>query len=102
MGCSIYFGSGLIPGGKENDKSRQAVFFTSLDPFGNNPDEEKHHDDYVIPQRKHTTKLIGNTIKMPYKWKHYPELKIKDCNSGKRSHLRSSPMTVCQEIAFTE
>ena len=40
--------SGLIPGGKENDKSRQTVFITPLDPFGNNPDEEKPHDDYTI------------------------------------------------------
>ena len=45
--------SGLIPGGKENDKARQAVFFTLLDPFGNNPDEEKPHDDYTVPQEVH-------------------------------------------------
>ena len=46
-------GSGLIPGGKENDKARQAVFFTPLDPFGDNPDEEKPHDDYTVPQKVH-------------------------------------------------
>ena len=46
-------GTGLIPGGKENDKPRQAVFFTPLDPFGNNPDEEKPHDDYAVPQKLH-------------------------------------------------
>ena len=40
---------------------------------------------------------------MPYIGQNCPELKIKDCNSsGKRCHLRSSPMTLCQEIAFTE
>ena len=38
--CGIFsiLGSGLIPGGIENDKVRQAVFFTPLYPFGNDPD----------------------------------------------------------------
>ena len=52
--------SGLIPGGKENNKARQAVFFTPLDPFGDNPDEERPHDDYTIPQ-----KVLYKTY-----WKH--------------------------------
>ena len=34
-------GSGLIPGGKEGDKARQAVFFTPLNLSGENPDEEE-------------------------------------------------------------
>ena len=48
--------SGLIPGGMENDEARQAVFFTPLHPFGENPDEENpmiitrpqkvHHHSY--------------------------------------------------------
>ena len=38
-------GSGLIPGGKESDKARQAVFFTLLSPFGKNPDEDELHED---------------------------------------------------------
>ena len=46
-------GSGLIPGGKENDKARQTVFFTPLHPFGNNPDEEKPLDDDIVPQKVH-------------------------------------------------
>ena len=46
-------GSELIPGGKENDKARQAVFFTLLYPFGNNPTEEKPHDDFTVPQKVH-------------------------------------------------
>ena len=45
--------SGIILGGKENDKARQAVFFTLLNPFGNDPDEEKPHDDYTVPQKVH-------------------------------------------------
>ena len=39
MEFSIYLVSGLIPGGKENGKVRQAVFFTLLNPLGNDPDE---------------------------------------------------------------
>ena len=46
-------GSGIIPGGKEKDKARQAAFFTPPDPFGNNPDEEKPHDDCTVPQKVH-------------------------------------------------
>ena len=34
---SIHFGR------KESDKARQAVFFTPLNPFGNDPDQEKPH-----------------------------------------------------------
>ena len=30
-------GSGIILGGKENDKDRQAVFFTHPNPFGDDP-----------------------------------------------------------------
>ena len=56
-GCSwnvqSILGSGLIPGGKESDKARQAVFFTPLNPFGENPDEEEPHDDYTVPQKVH-------------------------------------------------
>ena len=39
MERSIYLGGGLIPGGKESDKAREAVFFTPLNLFGENPDE---------------------------------------------------------------
>ena len=56
-GCSwdmsSILGSGLIPGGKENDKARQAVFFTPLNLFGEIPDEEQHHEKYKIPQKVH-------------------------------------------------
>ena len=54
-GCSwsvqSILGSGLIPSGKESDKARQAVFFTPLNPFGENPDEEELHDDYAVLQK---------------------------------------------------
>ena len=40
-------GCGIIPGGKENDKAEQAVFFAPLYPLGNTPDEEDLHFDFV-------------------------------------------------------
>ena len=83
-------GSGLIPGGKENDKSRQAVFFTP-----------QPHDDNADPQKVHYKTFWKHNQDAVY-WIKFPEPKIKDYNSGKRSHLRLSPMTLCQEIAFTE
>ena len=56
-------GSGLILGGKEKDKARQAVFLTPTNPFGNDPEEEGPHDDYTF--RK----------KVPYvtRWKPYQD-----------------------------
>ena len=38
-------GNGLIPGGKEKDKARQAVFPTPTNPFGTDPEEGEPHDD---------------------------------------------------------
>ena len=42
-------GNGLIPGGKEKDKARQAV--TPTNPFGNDPEGEEPHDDHTVPQK---------------------------------------------------
>ena len=36
-------------GRKKSDKARQAVFTTPLNPFGNDPDEQKPHDDHTVP-----------------------------------------------------
>ena len=47
-GCSSSIQSirenGLIPGGKESDKGRQTIFFTPLNPFGGDSDEEFSDD----------------------------------------------------------
>ena len=43
----------MIPGGKESDKGRETVFFTPLNPFGGDDDEEEHRDDYTVPQKVH-------------------------------------------------
>ena len=58
-------GSGIIPGGKENDRARQSVFCTALNPFGKDPEEEPRNFDYNIPQEQ-LLRHIGNAIKMRY------------------------------------
>ena len=45
--------NGLILGGKESDRGRQSIFFTPLNPFGGNSDEEEPSDDYTILQKVH-------------------------------------------------
>ena len=125
--------SGLIPGGKENDKARQAR--SSSHGFCREcvaPDSAKRQPAPFNEERtsiflkksapisathcssleKYTftgsswNYLIGNTIGRKRKCTILGTIiqrcRIKDCNSGKRSHLRSSPMTLCQETAFTE
>ena len=44
-------GSGIIPGGKEKDRARQAVFPTPRILFEKDPEEEKPHFDYTVPQK---------------------------------------------------
>ena len=38
-------GQGLIPGGKEKDRARQALFLTPTNHFGDDPEEEEPRDD---------------------------------------------------------
>ena len=67
-GILEFLRSELILGRKKNAKARQAVFFTPLDPFGNNPDEKKKNSWWLITLflRRCIAWLIGNTIKMLY------------------------------------
>ena len=41
----------MILGGKENDRAPQAVFFTPLNPFRNDPDAEELHFEYTFPRK---------------------------------------------------
>ena len=52
-------GNGLVPGGKEKDKARQAVKLTN--PFGNDPEEEAPHDDLYNP----TASVLRNSLETP-------------------------------------
>ena len=87
-GLSWNFQSILIPGGKEKDKARQAVFLTPTNLFGNDPEERSH---MMISQfhRKHFMLLNGNLTKVPYTGYNCQSRRIKDWNSGRRSHLQS-------------
>ena len=58
-------GSGLIPGGIENDRARQSVFCTALNPFGQDTEEELVVS-ITLFLKNNTLKHIGNAIKMRY------------------------------------
>ena len=46
--------NGLVPGGKESKGGRQTIFFTPLNPFGGDSDEEEEPcDDYTFAQIVH-------------------------------------------------
>ena len=45
--------SGLIFGGRESKDGRQTIFFTPLDPFGDNADEGGPGDDLSKPRQVH-------------------------------------------------
>ena len=45
--------SGLIAGGRESKEGRQTIFFTPLNPIGENPDEEEPSDDLSKPRKVH-------------------------------------------------
>ena len=45
--------SGLIAGGRESKEGRQTIFFTPLNPFGDNPSEEEPSDDFSKPRKVH-------------------------------------------------
>ena len=96
----IHLGSGLIPGRKENDKARQAVFFMPLIPFGNDPDAEKPHGDYTVLQKVHYQTCWKRNQDAVQVGLNCPERRIKDCNSDKQNHLQSSPTPQCQETAL--
>ena len=51
--CTSILQSGLIAGGRASREGRQTVFFTPLNPFGDNPDEERPSDDFSKPREVH-------------------------------------------------
>ena len=51
--CTSILQSGLVAGGRVSRDGRQTVFFTRLNPFGDNPDEEHPTDDLSIPRKVH-------------------------------------------------
>ena len=57
--------SGLVAGGRESKEGRQTLFFTPLNPFGDNPDEEEPGDDLSKPREKYTVTASGNLVRTP-------------------------------------
>ena len=51
--CNRSSGQGLIAGGPGSKQGRHTIFFTPLNPFGPNPDEEKFSDDLSKPRKVH-------------------------------------------------
>ena len=45
--------SGLVAGGRESKQGRQTIFFTPLNPSGQNPDEEKFNSDFSKLRKVH-------------------------------------------------
>ena len=61
-----FLGNGFIPGGREKDKARQEVFLTQTNPSGNDPEEERAHNDLTVPQKAlYITKcsILGTIVK---------------------------------------
>ena len=56
-GCSFNINSihekGLIAGEEQSKEARQTIFFTRLNPFGENPDEEAPSDGFTILRKVH-------------------------------------------------
>ena len=72
---------------RKSKRGRQTIFFTPLNPFGEDSDEEETRDDYTIPQKNALSQQIGNVTRMPLRGQNYPEHQIEDCNFGQtKSH----------------
>ena len=94
------FWSGVFPGEKEKDKTRQAVFLTNWILLERT---RKRRSLISITQflKKFHMKLGGNATKMLYIGYDWRKRRIKVCNSGKRNHLQSWPTSQYQETALT-
>ena len=107
-GCSFsiqfILENGLIPRGKESNKGRQTIFFTPLNPFGGSSEEEEEpRIDFTVPQKKSVlTQSLGTKSRCRVLGKNYPEHKIRDCSSGRRSQMQSSYTVLCQQIATSK
>ena len=87
-------GKGLLPGGKEKDKARQAVFLTPTSPFADDPEEEEPHDDFRVP-RKASMFRNGSMTRTQFAGYDCQRRRIKDWNSGKTDNF--APLSVNSE-----
>ena len=77
--------SGIIPGGKENDRARQSVLCTALNPFGRDPEEEPRNFDYNVPQKQH--------CETHWKRNQYVVFMIKESDSGRQKSFSITTYT---------
>ena len=98
--CQSVLEYGLIPGGKEKVKARQAVFLTPTNPLGNDLEEERAHDDLPVPQKGPSITSWKPTAKCSTLVYDCQKRRTLDWNSGRRSRLQSWPMRRYLEIAL--
>ena len=60
---------------------KQYLFFTHLNPFGNDPGEEKPHEDYTVPQKVRYKTNWKHNQDAVYWIKNFPERRIKGAGS---------------------
>ena len=87
----------LIAGGKDRKERRQTVFFTPLDPFGDEAQEEFNNDS-SRPRKDHFT-VNGSLIKTPSIGSTWPGHNRKDCSVGRQGLAPLSFAIQCQATA---
>ena len=68
----------------EKAEGRQTIFFTPLNPFGYNPDEEEPSDDLSKPREKYTITVSGEILKTPSSGSIQHEHRTEDYDSGRQ------------------
>ena len=87
---SPYWDNGIILGGKDKDRARQAVFLTPTNHFGDDPDEEEPHDDFTVQhQAAYATKWKYDQNAVY--WIRLSKAQNQGLEFWQTSHLQSSP-----------
>ena len=93
--------NGLIPGERKATKDGRPFSSFHLTLVVETPMKK---NSVTITQllKTCTTTVIGNVTRMQFIGEFSPEHKIKDWNSGRRSHTPSSYTVLCRQIASTK
>ena len=94
-------GGGLIAGGREGFESRHAVFFTSLNPWRNEIEEE-FHGHLAKPRKVHCKtgwKTLSRRRLLDLSWKGPRE---RQSAFRKRNRMQSSPTDLCHQTVSSE
>ena len=75
-------------------KRKQTIFFTPLNPCGDNPDEE---------EEQYTTTASAHLVRTPPTGSIQPDRKKRDCSLGRQEDLMTLLYTIlCWQIASTK